>query len=232
MKLSIIIPVYNEEKTIKKALKRITQIRLKNIKKEIIVVDDGSTDKTFIILKQIKKKIKLIHHKKNSGKGSAIITAKKFCTGDLILIQDADLEYNPRDYKKLIKPFSKNILIVYGSRVLGRNIFYNSRNFISSFRILANFILTKFSNLINNQNLTDAHTGYKVFSKKVFSKINLEEKGFSFCPEVNTKISLLGYKIIEVPISYKGRDYKEGKKISFFDGLHAIFTIIKYRIKS
>jgi glycosyltransferase involved in cell wall biosynthesis len=232
MKLSIIIPVYNEEKTIKKALKRITQIRLKNIKKEIIVVDDGSTDKTFIILKQIKKKIKLIHHKKNSGKGSAIITAKKFCTGDLILIQDADLEYSPRDYKKLIKPFSKNNLVVYGSRVLGRNIFYNSRNFISSFRILANFILTKFSNLINNQNLTDAHTGYKVFSKKVFSRINLKEKGFSFCPEVNTKISLLGYKIIEVPISYKGRDYKEGKKISFFDGLHAIFTIIKYRIKS
>ncbi len=226
-KLSIIIPVYNEKKTIKKLLLKV--YKLKNLKKEIIVIDDASDDGTKEILKKNKRYIThLIEHKRNIGKGGAIKSAKKFITGDIIIIQDADLEYNPKDYKKLIKFVKKGYKVVYGSRVLGQNR-YLSNKFSSTLRIFYNHMLTILSNILNNQNLTDAHTCYKMFTRNVFLKISLKENDFSFCPEITTKIGLKKIKIKEVPISYMGRDYQDGKKIRFIDGIKAIKTLFKYR---
>jgi len=229
MKISIIIPVYNEEKTIEKIFNKILSLKLKN--KQIIIVDDYSIDKTRKILN---KKIfleaeKIIFHKKNLGKGAAIRTAQKYVTGDIVIIQDADLEYNPKDYNKLIQPINKKKTnVVYGSRVLGRSR-YNSKGFISLSRIFFNHALTVVSNIINHQNLTDAHTCYKVFSGKLFKKLTLIENDFAFCPEVTTKISKLREKIIEVPISYIGRSREEGKKIGIYDGFRALYVLIKYK---
>ena len=226
-KLSIIIPVFNEKHTIQKILNKI--YNLKNLKKEIIVVNDASSDGTKEILNRNKKKITyLIHHKKNLGKGAAIQTAKKFIKGDVVIIQDADLEYDPGDYMKLLNLITKGHNVVYGSRVLGKNR-YLSKNFSSVLRIFYNHMLTLLSNIINNQKLTDAHTCYKMFSSKIFLNIQLKEKDFSFCPEITTKIALINEKIKEVPIKYNGRSYEEGKKINFFDGLKAILTLFKYR---
>jgi glycosyltransferase involved in cell wall biosynthesis len=227
--LSIIIPCFNEEKTIKKLIKKI--LKVKNINKQIIVVNDGSLDKSFNIINSLKSKIDvIINHKNNLGKGSCIKSAKNKIKGNIVLIQDADLEYDPKDYLILIDPIvKKKYKIVYGSRVLNKNRFENLDNFTHCVRIFANYILTKINNIINNQNLSDAHTCYKVFDSKIFKKIKLVENDFAFCPEATTKISNLGYKIYEVPISYKGRTYSEGKKIKFSDGIKAIFTIIKYK---
>jgi glycosyltransferase involved in cell wall biosynthesis len=230
MKLSIIIPVYNEKKTILKIIKKINKIK---ISKEIIIIDDCSKDGSREIIKKINQKnIKKIFHSKNLGKGAAIISAKKshFICGDIVIIQDADLEYYPEDYKKLIKPIiNEKFKVVYGSRVLNKKRYF-SKNFSSIFRIFANHILTIFSNFINNQNLTDAHTCYKVFDKFIFKKISLSEKGFAFCPEITTKLSNKNILIKEIPIRYKGRNFTEGKKIKFSDGLDALFTIIKYKL--
>jgi len=226
--ITVIIPCYNEVKTISIIIDKVNKQRLK---KQIIVVDDFSTDGTRKILKKkLRKKIdKIILHNKNSGKGAAINSAKKFIKGNITIIQDADLEYSPKDFKKLVKPIKdKKYKVVYGSRVLGKNRYFENE-FSSIFRVFANHILTIISNILNNQNLTDAHTCYKVFDTKIFKKIKLEEKGFSFCPEVTTKVSLLNEKIKEVPISYKGRDYSEGKKINFKDGIIALKTLLKYR---
>jgi glycosyltransferase involved in cell wall biosynthesis len=226
-KLSIIIPVYNEKNTIEKLLNKIH--KLSHIKKEIVVVDDASSDGSTNILKKNKNKFtKLIHHKKNLGKGAAIKTAKKFVKGNVVIIQDADLEYNPSDYFKLLHFINKGYKVVYGSRVLGRNR-YLLKNFSSIIRIFFNHILTVISNLLNNQRLTDAHTCYKMFASDVFLKIELKENDFSFCPEITTKIGLLKIKIKEVPIKYNGRDYDEGKKIRLIDGIKAIITLFKYR---
>ena len=227
--LSIIIPVYNEKNTIEKVIDKINQ--LENLEKEIIVVDDFSTDGTRELLKEkIYKKVKkIIYHEINLGKGGAIISAKNEVEGDIIIIQDADLEYDPKDYKKLIEPIlNKEFEVVYGSRVLNKRRYYNS-NFSSNIRVFFNHILTIFSNIINNQNLTDAHTCYKVFKKEIFDKIELKENSFSFCPEVTTKVANLGIKIKELPISYNGRSYKDGKKIKFIDGFIAIRTLLQYK---
>jgi glycosyltransferase involved in cell wall biosynthesis len=227
MIISIIIPCYNEDKTIERLLNRIFSIRQK---KQIIIINDGSSDKTKSIINKYKNKIDtIIHKKKNEGKGSCIILAKKFIKGEVVIIQDADLEYYPSDYYKLIKPFKeKKTLVVYGSRVLNRNN-YKNKNLAKSFRVFGNFVLTYISNFLNNQRLTDAHTGYKVFKTKLFKKIPLQQKGFSFCAEITTKLALLDIKIIEVPIKYNGRSYSEGKKINFFDAIKTFYTIIKYR---
>ena len=226
-KLSIIIPVYNEKNTIQKLLNKIH--KLSDIKKEIIVVNDASDDGSTNILKKNKNKItKLIHHKKNLGKGAAIKSAQKFIKGDVVIIQDADLEYDPADYYKLLYFINKGFKVVYGSRVLGKNR-YLLKNFSSITRIFFNHILTIVSNLLNNQKLTDAHTCYKMFVSDIFLKIMLEEKDFSFCPEITTKIGLQKIKIKEVSIKYRGRDYKDGKKIKLIDGIKAIITLFKYR---
>ena len=226
--LTIIIPVYNEIKTIEKLLKKVLSI---NIKKQLIIVDDCSNDGTNKILIKYSKKInKLIVHKKNKGKGSAIRSAQKYVKGKYVAIQDADLEYNPVDLLKIIKFLKKNKLnIAYGSRVLNKNKYENTQNFTHLIRILGNVFLTKASNIINKQNLTDAHTCYKIFRSDVFRKIKLQENGFAFCPEITTKIAKKKYKIREIPISYKGRTYSQGKKINSFDGLIALYCLLKYR---
>lgn len=226
--LTIIIPVYNEIKTIEKLLKKVLSI---NIKKQLIIVDDCSNDGTNKILIKYSKKIdKLIVHKKNKGKGSAIRSAQKYVKGKYVAIQDADLEYNPVDLLKIIKFLKKNKLnIAYGSRVLNKNKYENTQNFTHLIRIWGNVFLTKVSNIINKQNLTDAHTCYKIFRSDIFRKIKLQENGFAFCPEITTKIAKKKYKIREIPISYKGRTYSQGKKINSFDGLIALYCLLKYR---
>lgn len=230
MRLSIIIPCYNESATVLEIVNKILNLKY-NIEREIILVDDFSDDGTKEIIRQNflnHKDIRVIFHDKNSGKGAAIKTAKKFVSGDIIIIQDADLEYDPNDYKKLIEPIINNeTKVVYGSRVLNQNR-YSARGFTSKLRVFGNHVLTVISNILNKQKLTDAHTCYKVFSREVFDKINLEENDFSFCPEATSKVSKLGYEIIEVPISYNGRDYKNGKKIKFSDAFKALKTLIKY----
>ena len=230
MRLSIIIPCYNESATVLEIVNKILNLKY-NIEKEVILVDDFSDDGTKEIIRKNflnHKDIRVIFHDKNSGKGAAIKTAKKFVSGDIIIIQDADLEYDPNDYKKLIEPIINNeTKVVYGSRVLNQNR-YSARGFTSKLRVFGNHVLTVISNILNKQKLTDAHTCYKVFSREVFDNINLEENDFSFCPEATSKVSKLGYEIIEVPISYNGRDYKNGKKIKFSDAFKALKTLIKY----
>jgi glycosyltransferase involved in cell wall biosynthesis len=230
MLVSIIIPVFNEEKTIIEILKKINKQKT-FFRIEILVSDDGSTDSTSFLLKKNKSLFNYLYtSKKNFGKGHAIRMIIKKTKGDIILIQDADLEYDPNDYKKLLIPIINNQTnCVYGSRVLSRSKYFNGKNFNEQFRILANFLLTFISNLLNKQNITDAHTCYKVIRAKIFRKINLCHNDFSFCSELNTKLSLLNERIIEVPIKYSGRTVYEGKKIRLKDAFIAIFTIIKFR---
>jgi len=232
MLVTILVPCFNEERTIEKLILKLKS--LKKINKQIIIIDDGSTDRTRKIIKEkLKKKVdKVIFHKKNSGKGAAIISAIKFIRGQIVIIQDADLEYNPDDFYKLLLPFKKaEINVVYGSRVLGRKGKVFDYDSVKIYRIFGNFILTKVSNFLNNQKLTDAHTCYKVFRKKLFLKLNIEQRDFSFCAEVTTKLSKLRENIIEVPIRYNGRSYKDGKKISFKDAILTVLAIIKHKLK-
>ena len=234
IKISIIIPCFNEKDTIIKIINKIIlSLKNHNFKSyEILIVDDGSSDGTTEIIKEnfsIKNNFKTFFHDKNLGKGAAIKTAKNNLSGNIIIIQDADLEYDPDDYDKLLKPIiDGNFKVVYGSRVLNRER-YKISGFNSKVRIFGNHFLTIISNFLNKQNLTDAHTCYKVFHKELFDLITLEENDFAFCPEVTSKISNLGFKIHEVPIRYNGRSYKEGKKIKTTDALKALKTLIKYR---
>ena len=228
--VSVVIPVYNEANSIKKLLKKVNSVR--NIKKEIIVVNDGSSDQSYQLIKSECKNLfdKLVSYKNNMGKGFACRQGIKKAKGDIIIIQDADLEYNPNNFSRLIKPIIDNkFKVVYGSRVLkgGKRIRPKTIGF--AVRIFANHFLTFLSNLINNQNLTDAHTCYKVFSSEILKKIKLKENGFNFCPEVTTKISNLKVGIKEVPIDYYGRTIEEGKKIQFIDGFRAISCSFKYK---
>ncbi len=227
MKISIIIPVFNEEKYISSLIKKLTKL---NISKQIIVVNDGSNDQTSEIINQHKNEIdKIYNHEKNLGKGAAIKTAQNFIEGDIVIIQDGDMEYDPNDYLNLISPIiNKKIDVVYGSRVLGKKRYINN-NFISFFRTFGNHVLTIISNFINKQNLTDAHTCYKVFRTEIFKNLDLQENGFSFCPEVTTKLSNKKIQILEIPINYNGRTIQEGKKIRLIDAFFALKTIIKYK---
>lgn len=228
IKLSIIIPCYNEKKTILNIIKKLHSLK---INKELIVVDDCSFDGSYEIIKNNKHLIdRLIRHDKNIGKGGAIKSAKKYINGDYVVIQDADEEYFPEDLTKMIKiMMENNYKALYGSRVLGKNRYFKNEKFTSIFRIFGNHILTIFSNFINKQNITDAHTCYKMFKTEVFNSIELKENDFAFCPEITTKISNLKIKIYEIEINYNGRTFAEGKKISFKDGFKAIKAILKYK---
>ena len=231
MLVSIVIPVFNEEKLIYQILRKIDNI--KNLKKEIIIVDDGSNDNTKTVIEKNCKGLfsKFVSLEKNFGKGYALREGFKLVSGDIVIVQDADLEYDPEDYYKLVSPIiNSNEKVVYGSRVI-KGAKRTRPNSIDTFvRILANKFLTSLSNLLNSQNLTDAHTCYKVFKADILKEIELVENGFNFCPEITAKISKLGIKIMEVPISYYGRTHKEGKKISFIDGFRAIYAIVMYNI--
>ena len=225
-KLSIIIPVYNEKNTIEKLLNKIH--KLTDIKKEIIVVDDASHDGSANILRKNKNKItKLIHHKKNMGKGSAIRSGIKLATGSVILIQDADLEYNPNDYKVLLQPFIETDAdVVYGTRFKGGK--YSRLHFF--WHYLANKILTTITNVVTNLNMSDMETGYKLFRSEVIKGINLKENSFGIEPEITIKLAKKRCIFYEVPISYNGRSYEEGKKITMLDAFRAIYCIFKYKL--
>lgn len=225
--ISIIIPVYNEEKTLEMILKKVLSADSLGLKKEIIVVDDGSDDRTRSILKKFKnKELKIIYHKKNQGKGMAIRIGIKNATGDIVLIQDADSEYSIDDYPKIIQPLvSDKSDIVYGSRFKGAISGMRWPNYI------ANKILTITANLLYGLKITDEATAYKAFKKEVFSQINLKCKGFEFCPEITAKAAKKHFRFLEVPIIYHGRSNKEGKKIKLKDGFQAFWTLIYYRFK-
>ena len=233
-KLSIIIPCYNEKNTIEKILKKIdlSLINYGIINYEILVVDDFSNDGTKEVLKNLpnKEKIQIYFHDNNSGKGAAIHTALKHITGNITIIQDADLEYDPFDYDKLLVPFFEtNADVVYGSRFMGGGKYVRIHFF---WHYLANKILTFICNLFINLNLTDMETGYKVFKTSALKNINLVEKSFSFEPEVTIKLAKKKYKFFEVPVTYNGRSYEEGKKIGLKDAFIALKTIILYSLKN
>tara|TARA_B100001059_G_C17622698_1_gene470355 strand:- start:20 stop:730 length:711 start_codon:yes stop_codon:yes gene_type:complete len=224
--LSILIPIYNEEKTLKILLKKVNSI---NISKEIIVINDGSIDSSLKILNDNKNLFNyMISYKRNRGKGFACRKGILIAKGEYTIIQDADLEYNPENFINLLNEINNKNQVIYGSRVLtGGKIItpLGLRPYLSKF---ANLILTKISNLLNNQNLTDAHTCYKLFKTEVLQNIKLKENGFAFCPEITAKISKLGIKIKEVPIDYNGRGYSEGKKIKFYHAIEAVISLIRY----
>tara|TARA_B100001057_G_C22782890_1_gene924373 strand:- start:413 stop:1102 length:690 start_codon:yes stop_codon:yes gene_type:complete len=225
-KLSIIVPCYNEEKTILLVINEIKQNSVGNY--EVIIVDDGSTDDTKSILESINQEnIKIVYHDQNFGKGKAIRTGIEECTGDIILIQDADMEYSPKDYPVLLRPFNEaGADVVYGSRFMG-GAGYVRLHFY--FHYIANKLLTHFCNLFTNLNMTDMETGYKVFKSDVIKSINLRENSFGIEPEITVKLAKKNFKFYEVAVSYKGRSYAEGKKITIKDAFWAVYCIIKYR---
>jgi len=227
MILSVIIPVFNERNTISEILKRIEEVDLGNIgfQKEVIIVDDGSTDGTRDILEKLENKYKIIYHHKNQGKGAAIRTGLKAISGDYVIIQDADLEYDPRDYRKLLEvALSKKAEVVYGSRRLNRS---NKPSYSSFY--WGGVFLNWFTNLLWHTQITDESTCYKLFKVSFIKSLSLKCNGFEFCPEVTAKTAKRKIKIYETPISYHPRHIRQGKKIRWRDGLVAIWTLIKYK---
>lgn len=223
-KLSIIIPVFNESATIDEIIRRVMQVSLPGWNKQIIVVDDGSTDGTKKRLAAWENKVTVIYKKKNEGKGSAVTIGLGKADGDYILFQDADLEYDPKDYPVLLEPFNnEQVDVVYGSRFLGPHL---STMFVYA---QGNKFVTLVSNILFNANITDMETGFKVFRKTVLSGMTLESKRFDMEPEITAKVLKKGYQIYEVPISYFGRKFSEGKKLTWRDGIVAFWTLIKYR---
>lgn len=224
MKLSVIIPVYNEVESIKTIIQRVQATKLAH---EIILVDDGSKDGTRDILKTLdgKKGLRVILHEKNQGKGAAVRTGMAATKGDVLLIQDADLEYDPRDYPELLKPIQEGLAdVVYGSRFLGR-----AHRVTMFWHMVANKSLTLMTNILYDTILTDMETGYKVFRKEVIEGMTIRANSFNFEPEFTAKILKRKYRIFEVPITFNPRDYSQGKKIKLHDAFEAVWALIKYR---
>ncbi len=224
MKLSVIIPIYNEKKTIRKVIAKVEAV---NMDKEIILIDDYSTDGTREILDEYRNKngFQVLYHARNMGKGAALRTGFAKVTGEVIIIQDADLEYDPSDYGVLLEPILDGRAdVVFGSRFLG-----GPHRVMFFWHYMGNTVLTLLSNMLTNLNLTDMETGYKVFTKKVLDSITLTCDRFGFEPELTSKVAKKKFRIYEVPISYSGRDYSEGKKITWRDGVAALWFIFKFR---
>jgi glycosyltransferase involved in cell wall biosynthesis len=233
MKLSIIIPVYNEEDNINKVILKVLKVSLHDLKvsKEIIIVDDDSSDGSWKVIEEIsknRKDISFMRHKQNIGKGGAVKTGLIKATGDLFIIQDADMEYEPNEYPKLIKPIVKgDWKVVYGTRFGGKQKF---GDFKHPGHYFGNKLLTSITNILFGSKITDMETCYKVFTREVYEKIKpIESNRFDFEPEITSKILKNGIKIKEVPISYNSREFSEGKKITWVDGVKALFVLIKYR---
>jgi glycosyltransferase involved in cell wall biosynthesis len=224
MKLSVIIPVYNEVESIETILKRVQATKKA---REIILVDDGSKDGTRDILTKLegKKGLRVILHEKNQGKGAAVRTGMSAAKGDVLLIQDADLEYDPRDYPELLKPIEEGIAdVVYGSRFLGR-----AHRVTMFWHMVANRMLTFMTNILYDTILTDMETGYKVFRREVIEGMVIRANSFNFEPEFTAKILKRKYRIFEVPITFNPRDYSQGKKIKLHDAFEAVWALVKYR---
>lgn len=224
MKLSVIIPVYNEVASIEEIIRR---VQATNLAFEIIIVDDGSTDGTREVLQRLdgQGQVRVLLHEKNRGKGAAIRTGLQAARGDVLLIQDADLEYDPRDYPLLLRPIEEGVAdVVYGSRFLG-----GPRRVVMFWHMVANKLLTMMTNVLYNTILSDMETGYKVFRREVIENMPLRANRFDFEPEFTAKVLKRNYRIFEVPISFNPRDYSQGKKIKLRDAFEAVWTLLKYR---
>ncbi len=239
MKLSIIIPVFNEEKTIREIIKKVALVEIPDVIKEIIVVDDGSTDATASIISNFHppaggpiSNLQIIRHRKNQGKGAAVKTGIKYATGDYIVIQDADLEYNPKDIIRLMEPIKKGVAkVVYGTRLKRLpNIFKDERRPLFFIHYFGNRFLSFITSVLYGQWITDMETGYKIFPRDTVEKITLRARSFDFEPEITAKLLKQGYKILEVSISTIPRGYAEGKKLhTIKDGSIALWKLVKYR---
>jgi glycosyltransferase involved in cell wall biosynthesis len=225
--ISVVIPCYNEESTIEAILARVHACEIAD--KEVIVVDDASTDATSSKLQALAQdgELRIIRHERNRGKGAALRTGFRAARGDVVIVQDADLEYDPREYPKLLAPIREGKAdVVYGSRFAGGE----SHRVLYFWHYAANKILTLFSNMFTNLNLTDMETCYKAFRREIIDKIDLREERFGFEPEFTAKVARLGCRIYEVGISYSGRTYAEGKKIGWRDGLRALWCVLRYNL--
>jgi glycosyltransferase involved in cell wall biosynthesis len=236
VKLSVLIPIYNEERTLEEVVRRVRAIQLS---KEIILVDDGSKDRSREILSQLQQEseqardplneVRVFLQPTNQGKGAAIKLALGHARGDVIIIQDADLEYDPQDYPALLEPIKRGLAdVVYGTRFAGGG----AHRVLFFWHSMGNRMLTLISNMLTNLNLSDMEVGYKTFRAEVLKSIKLESKRFGFEPEVTLKLAKKGYRFYEVPISYHGRTYQEGKKITWKDGVSALYYMLRFRLKS